>query len=80
MTTEKRMFLMKKGACFKCEKYGHLAQDCTKERKTYTLKQTLSTPQKMKGKELHAHVRALLAQMEESDKEEFYIDAAKENF
>ena len=23
MTTEKRMFIMKKGACFKCEKYGH---------------------------------------------------------
>ena len=34
----------------------------------------------MKGKELHAHVRALLAQMEEADKEEFYNDAAKEGF
>ena len=77
MTTEKRMFLMKKGACFKCEKYGHL---CTEEMKAYTPKQTQNTPQKMKGKELHAHVRALLAQMEEADKEEFYNDAAKEGF
>ena len=37
-------------------------------------------PQKMKGKELHAHVRALLAQMEEDDKEEFFADAKKQGF
>jgi hypothetical protein len=34
----------------------------------------------MKGKELHAHVRALLAQMEDQDKEEFFEDASKEGF
>ena len=34
-------------------------------------------PQKMKGKELHAHIRALLARMEEDDKEEFFADAEK---
>jgi uncharacterized protein DUF4939 len=27
MSTEKRAYLMKKGACFKCEKTGHLAKD-----------------------------------------------------
>ena len=32
------------------------------------------------GKELHAHVRALLAQMEEDDKEEFFADAEKQGF
>ena len=37
-------------------------------------------PQKMKGKELHAHVRALLARMEEDDKEEFFADAKKQGF
>ena len=37
-------------------------------------------PQKMKGKELHAHIRALLAQMEEDDKEEFFADAKKQGF
>ena len=37
-------------------------------------------PQKMKGKELHAHVRALLAQMDEDDKEEFFSDAEKQGF
>ena len=37
-------------------------------------------PQKMKGKELHAHIRALLTQMEEDDKEEFFADAKKTGF
>ena len=37
-------------------------------------------PQNMKGKELHAHVRALLARMEEGDKEEFFADAGKQGF
>ena len=39
-------------------------------------------PQKMKGKELHAHVRALLAQMDasEDNKEEFFADAEKQGF
>ena len=36
--------------------------------------------QKIKGKELHAHVRALLARMEEYDKEEFFADAEKQGF
>ena len=35
---------------------------------------------KMKGKELHAHIRALLAQMEEDDKEEFFANAEKQGF
>ena len=34
----------------------------------------------MKGKELHAHVRAFLAQMEEDDKEEFFANAEKQGF
>jgi hypothetical protein len=34
----------------------------------------------MKGKELHAHVRALLAEMGDEDKEEFFEDASKEGF
>ena len=35
---------------------------------------------KMKGKELHAHVRALLAEMEDEDKDEFFADTAEEGF
>ena len=54
MSMEKLAALMRKGACFICEEPGHLAQD--HEKGNYL-------PQKMKGKELHAHIRALLAQM-----------------
>ena len=34
----------------------------------------------MKGKELHTHIRTLLAQMEEEEKEEVFNDASKEGF
>ena len=56
---------MRKGACFICEETGHLARDQKKQ-----MEKGNNLPQKMKGKELHAHVRALLAWMEEDNKEE----------
>lgn len=74
MSTEERNDLMKRGACFNCKTVGHLSKDCPNRKKKFT------PPQKMKGKELHAHVRALLAEMEDQDKEEFFEDAAKEGF
>ena len=66
---------MRKGACFICEESGHLARDHKKQ-----MEKGNDLLQKMKGKELHAHVRALLAQMEEYDKEEFFVDAKKQGF
>jgi hypothetical protein len=72
MTTEERTALMKKGACFRCRTIGHLSRDCPDK--------TTTTLQKMKGKELYTHVRALLAQMDEEDKDQFFADAAEEGF
>ena len=81
MSTEERNDLMRRGACFFCKMIGHLSRDCPNKKGKYTPPpQTSNTSQKMKGKELHAHVRALLAQMEEKDKNEFFDDAAKEGF
>ena len=84
MSTDKRTEMMRKGLCFKCEKPGHRANDPEfhpeNQRGGYIpLKRPMEKP-KMTGKQLHAHVRTLMAQMEEKDKEEFFKDAADEGF
>ena len=58
MSMEKRAAVMRKGACFICEEPGHLAQDHKKQ-----MEKGNNLPQKMKGRELHALIRALLARM-----------------
>jgi hypothetical protein len=40
MTFEERAALMKKGACFKCKKPGHLARDCPPEKNRIPSKKT----------------------------------------
>jgi hypothetical protein len=39
----------------------------------------METP-KMKGKELHTHIKALMAQLDQKEKEEFLDNAEKEGF
>ena len=73
MSMEKWAALMRKGGCFICEETGHLAWDHKKQ-----MDKGNDLSQKMKGKELHANIRALLAQMEEDDKEEFFANAEKD--
>ena len=79
MSTKERNELMRRGACFICKMIGHPSRDCPqKKKRLYTPPQ--NTSQKMKGKELSTHIRTLLAQMEDADKEEFFDDAAKSGF
>ena len=68
MTTEKRATLMKKGACFICEKPGHLARDhnefVRKEnaKKEYTWGSTSYKPKKKNISEIHALLQSLSPQ------------------
>ena len=68
MTTEKQAALMKKGACFICEKPGHLARDhnefmCKENaKKEYTRGSTSSKPKKKNISEIHALLQSLSPQ------------------
>ena len=63
MSTEKQITLMRKGACFICEKPGHLAHDhdeyMKKERKEDARGSTSFAPKKKNISEIHALLQAL---------------------
>ena len=61
---------MKKGLC---GKQGHISKNCPDKKKP------TSVPKKMNGKELHAHIRSLTAEIDE-EKEKFYKKAKKDGF
>ena len=56
MTDGKQAYLMRKGACFKCEEPGHLARDCKKDEEG---KGKGKTPQKKNLKAIHALFKGL---------------------
>ena len=64
MSTEKRITLMKKGACFICEKPRHMAHDhnkyVKKTRKESAPGTTSSPPKKRNINEIHAFLQGLL--------------------
>ena len=74
LSTEQQEEVMKKGLCFGCGKQGHISKNCPDEKKP------TSVPKKMNGKELHAHIWSLTAEMDEEEKEKFYEEAEKEGF
>ena len=88
MTDEERTELMRKGLCFKCKKKGHLSRDCPERKGKATAPQSATTaptpapatPKKMTAKELMAHIRSLMALLNEEEKTEFYDEAEKEGF
>ena len=64
---------------FGCKEPGHISRNCPKKNQGHT--PPPPPPQKKwKGKELHAHIKALVAQMEDDDANTFFEEAAKEGF
>ena len=88
MTDKERTKLMKKGLCFWCRKLGHLSRGCPEKKGKAAVQQstptistpTPATPKKMMAKELTAHIRSLMALLNDEEKMEFYDKAKKEGF
>jgi Zinc knuckle len=76
LTVDEHNKLMKEGRCFKCRNMGHRANKCPGD--DNDKKKGKEVPEKkMNGRELHAHVWALLKEMTEEDRDEF-LKGAKE--
>ena len=78
MSIEERNELMKKGACFRCKKTGHLSKDCPTRNKTTG--NTLEVQKKMTPKEMYKHIQSLTTQLNDEEKMEFFKEAEEEGF
>ena len=57
MTQEKRNALLRKGACFNCEDYGHLAKDCPEKRRGKGPQEQMK--KKWAPKDIRAQIKSL---------------------
>jgi len=80
MSTQERDDIMRKGLCFFCKKPGHISKFCPDKNQGRSSPPPSQAPKKWKGKELHAHIKALVAQMESDDVNEFFDESSKEGF
>src|SRR5271154_5211643 len=63
-----------------CRRTGHLSRDCPNFYQTKKEVPKPADPKKWKGKEMAAHIRTLLASMDEEEKDEFFKTTAEEGF
>jgi Domain of unknown function (DUF4939)/Zinc knuckle len=78
LTVDEWNKLMKEGRCFKCRNTGHWANECPEDDEKKKGKEV--PKKKMNRRELHAHVRALLKEMTEEDRDEFLKGAKEAGF
>ena len=75
MSIEERNELMKKGACFRCKKMGHLSKDCPTRNKTTG--NTQEVQKKMTPKEMYKHIQSLTAQLNNEKKKQNFSKKLK---
>jgi Ty3 transposon capsid-like protein/Zinc knuckle len=81
LSTQERTKLMKKGACFNCKKHGHLARDCPDKAGMKKTEEKKEEPKKKWiGKDAHAHVKSIVAGMDEEERKKFFAQAEEEGF
>src|SRR6202046_1048238 len=66
LSIEERNTLMKEGRCLKCRQPGHLSRDC---KMGYQPQPKQETKKKWDGNGAAAHIRALIAEMDEEEKQ-----------
>ena len=71
LTVEERTKLMKEWHCFRCKIQGHLSKDCPREKKEELKK-------KWNGKLAAAHIRALIAGLNQEEKDKLEQEAETE--
>ena len=59
LTTDERTRLMKMGACFRCQKAGHMAKQCMEFGNSNNNNPSTSTPKKWMAAELKAQIQNL---------------------
>jgi hypothetical protein len=74
---DERTELMRKGACFNCRQVGHIAKDCPRKQWNGGGNQS---NQALRGKALHAHIRTLMGNLTEQEREEALEIFGEEGF
>jgi len=82
--TERRQKLMKEGKCFNCKTWGHRVKDCPKKATNQgpPPKPQAPIPKKkiFKGKESFAHIKAMIAELPDEEKDTFWKTVNEEGF
>ena len=74
LSMEEQTEHMSKGLCFNCHKPGHMGKDYPDNGKKN------EQEKKMTGRELHAHVRGLIAELQGDDQKDFWNQADDTGF